>query len=80
MTAKATVSAVIPSFNGLELLKKHLPAVLVCLRNKDELVIVDDASTDQTAAWLRKKFHCRKQVFQDFPGVKLVGKYQTSRK
>jgi GT2 family glycosyltransferase len=46
------VSAVIPNFNGRELLERHLPAVCAALRSGDELVIVDDASTDESVAWL----------------------------
>jgi GT2 family glycosyltransferase len=54
------VSTVIPTYNGLELLKKHLPFVLSCLRSKDQLIIVDDDSSDQTVDWLRKKFQLSK--------------------
>lgn len=50
------ISTIIPTYNGLHLLKKNLSAVLNCLRNDDELIIVDDASTDQTVEWLTKKF------------------------
>ncbi len=50
------VSAVIPTYNGLELLKKHLPAVEACLRDQDEIVIVDDASSDETFSWLKSEY------------------------
>lgn len=50
------VSAIIPTYNGRPLLEKHLPSVLKCLRSGDELVIVDDASTDDTQAWLGDAF------------------------
>ncbi|HYD35343.1 MAG TPA: glycosyltransferase [Vitreimonas sp.] len=50
------VSAVIPTYNGLHLLRKNLSAVLECLRPNDELVIVDDASNDETLEWLKHKF------------------------
>ncbi|MEA2056907.1 MAG: glycosyltransferase [Patescibacteria group bacterium] len=55
------VSIVIPNYNGLALLKKHLDKVLACLRDKDELVIVDDASSDQSIDWLLKKFKIRNE-------------------
>lgn len=45
-------SIVIPTYNGLELLKKNLPKVLAALREGDELVVVDDASTDATVDFL----------------------------
>jgi GT2 family glycosyltransferase len=50
------VSAIIPTYNGRHLLEKHLPSVLKSLRNGDELVIVDDASSDDTQAWLGDEF------------------------
>ncbi len=53
------VSVVIPSYNGRHLLKDHLPSVLASMRNNDELVIVDDASSDDTIDWLRKPFELR---------------------
>lgn len=50
------VSVVIPNYNGQRLLEKNLPAVLRCLRNNDEIVIVDDASTDNSVEWLVQYF------------------------
>lgn len=47
------VSVVIPTYNGLALLQKNLPAVLSCLRAGDELIVVDDASSDATVEWLK---------------------------
>lgn len=46
------VSAVIPTYKGLRLVQQHLPAVFATLRSGDEVVIVDDASQDQTISWL----------------------------
>ena len=47
------VSIIIPTFNGLTLLQKHLPALLGAQEVADaELVIADDGSTDGTAEWL----------------------------
>jgi len=50
------VSVVIPTYNGKKLLEKHLPAVFLCMRKGDELIIIDDASSDGTADWLEKKY------------------------
>lgn len=53
------VSVIIPSFNGVALLKKHLPQVIKSLRKHDEIVVVDDASTDATIPWLTEVFHLK---------------------
>jgi GT2 family glycosyltransferase len=46
------ISAVIPNYNGRMLLAKHLMSVFRCLRDKDQLLIVDDASSDSSVNWL----------------------------
>ena len=59
------VSIVIPTWNGLELLKKFLPSVLRAADNycqqearPAEILIVDDGSTDGTSHWLTSQgFH-----------------------
>lgn len=50
------VSVIIPTYNGVDLLKKHLPSVLKALRQHDEIVIVDDCSIDSTVPWLTQIF------------------------
>lgn len=55
------VSVVIPNYNGQHLLKKNLPMVLKSLRDQDELVIVDDHSTDKSVEWVVKKFDLHNQ-------------------
>ena len=50
------VSALIPTYNGKKLLQKHLPAVLACLRPGDEVVIVDDCSSDDTLEYLQTTY------------------------
>lgn len=55
------VSIIIPSYNGVSLLKKHLPQVLASMRQGDELIIVDDASTDASVAWLQEKWSLEKE-------------------
>ena len=52
----SSVSIIIPTYNGLSLLHKHLPSVLMSLRKHDELIIVDDAGTDDSVAWLRSEY------------------------
>lgn len=61
-----TASVVIPNWNGKDLLERFLPSVLDALSPDDELIVVDNASTDGSAELLRERF----------PRVKLI---QTER-
>ncbi len=53
---KNKVSVVIPNYNGRKLLEQYLPSVFSSLVTGDEVVIVDDLSTDNGVAWLIKHF------------------------
>ena len=53
-------SCVIPNWNGRSLLEKNLPSILSV--GFDELIVVDDASTDDSVTFLK----------QNFPQVKLI--------
>jgi len=53
MSPKITV--VIPSFNGLHLLKKHLPQVLQAVPSAT-IVVIDDGSTDNTPQSIAKNY------------------------
>jgi GT2 family glycosyltransferase len=50
------VTILIPTYNGRHLLEKNLLAVVKCARKGDELMIVDDASSDDTIEWLTNTF------------------------
>ncbi len=54
---RPSVSVVIPSFSARQLLEKNIPAVFACLDNGDEIVLVEDAGTDDTVAWLQNQYH-----------------------
>lgn len=55
-----SVSIVIPNWNGKELLKKNLPAVINASQKLGgslrEIIIVDDGSTDGSAEWAQEAF------------------------
>lgn len=51
--SRPAVSIIIPTYNGQHLLKKHVPAVVACMKEIDELIIIDDASTDTTEVWFK---------------------------
>ena len=53
------ISAVIPTYNGKELLTKSLPLLILALKNQPlewEVIVADDASTDGTVRFLNKEF------------------------
>src|SRR4051812_39538522 len=49
-------SIVIPSWNGKDLLEKFLPSVVAATSEDDEIIVVDNASSDGTAEFLRRNF------------------------
>jgi len=49
---------VIPNWNGRDLLEKYMPSILAATQGnpKHEIIVVDNASTDGSAAYLRQNF------------------------
>lgn len=74
------VSAVIPNYNGRALLSKHLPAVLRCLQDQDQLLIVDDASTDDSVEWLVAQFRLVAGKELSDTSKTWIGRYRTAQK
>jgi GT2 family glycosyltransferase/glycosyltransferase involved in cell wall biosynthesis len=53
------VSVVIPNYNGRDLLEECLPSVVSAMtsyRGGAEIILVDDASTDESVAFVRERF------------------------
>lgn len=64
------ISIVIPNWNGAEKLKKHLPNVLAAANysNVAEVIVSDDASTDDSLEVLKKEFPEVKVVMREKNG------------
>jgi GT2 family glycosyltransferase len=63
---KISYSILIPSYNGLALLKKHLPTVIKFSSKANSILVVDDGSTDSTAEFLKN----------EYPNVKIIHHHQ----
>ena len=77
------ISIVIPSYKGVHLYEKNLQSVLDCMRDKDELVVVDDASgsEDDTISWFEKKFNIKLTSSSPVDGTDFfLGEYKTRDK
>ena len=59
---KNSVSVVIPTYNGLGLLETNLPILFSAMSDGDEVLIVDDASTDETVIFLLDRFGLEKST------------------
>src|SRR5262245_14840801 len=65
------ISIVIPTWNGRTLLSEYLPSVIAAAnqyRNEHkqqvEIVVVDDGSSDDTAAWIAESFPARPPIHE----------------
>jgi len=64
-----SISVIIPTYNRIETLPRAIESILVqtCLAN--ELIIVDDGSTDGTSAWIGEHYPQIKLIEQQNSGV-----------
>lgn len=63
------ISVVIPNYNGRDLLEKHMSRVVSALEKNDEIIVVDDASTDDSMTYLSN----------NYPRVKIVKSIENKR-
>lgn len=64
-----TISAIIPTYNRAGLLARALKSVLSQTRMPDEIIVVDDGSTDETAEMIAREFSRVKCISQENAGV-----------
>lgn len=70
MVPAIEVSAIIPTYNRRELVVRAIDSALAQTRRVDEIVVVDDGSTDGTEACLRQRYGDRiRYVWQANAGV-----------
>ncbi len=65
----ASVSVVIPTYNRVHLLERSLDSVLGQTQAADEIIVVDDGSTDNTVSTLKSMYPEVKLIQQDNLGV-----------
>lgn len=65
----ATISVIIPTYNRSRLLQRCLISVFSQLRQADEILVVDDGSTDDTSFLIREQFPSVKYLRQENRGV-----------
>lgn len=70
MAGTAEVSAIIPTFNRRELVVRAIDSVLAQTRRVEEIIVVDDGSTDGTQSALRDRYGDRiRYAWQENAGV-----------
>lgn len=78
-TKRPPFSVVIPTYNGKHLLDKYLPSVIEQLDSNDELLVIDDASTDGTKNWFDTWILTQEHVQKHGISVKFLENTQNLR-
>jgi glycosyltransferase involved in cell wall biosynthesis len=75
MQARPSVSAIIPTFNRATLLKHALDSVYAQTRPPDEVIVVDDGSSDSTRRMIADHFPKVRYLHQQNAGVSAARNY-----
>jgi len=63
--SKVRATVIIPNWNGRGLLSRCLPALFSQSYPEFEIVVVDNGSTDESAAWIKSRFPSVRVIAQD---------------
>ena len=63
------VSVIIPTYNRKNLLKRALHSVISQTFVPQEIIVVDDGSSDRTKDWVSERFPDVRYIYQDNSGV-----------
>lgn len=66
---KNSISVIIPTFNRRQVLGRAIDSVLTQTRPADEIIIIDDGSTDGTEAYVREAYPDLHYIFQPNEGI-----------
>lgn len=70
---RENVSIIIPTYNEKDLLKRNLPYLLKAVRASDEIIVVDDGSTDGSAEFIKNNYpHIRLVSLQENQGFSIA--------
>ncbi len=64
-----TISVIIPTFNRAQRLRRSIQSAMDQTRQPDEIIVVDDGSTDETAEMIAREFPKVQYIFQQNNGV-----------
>lgn len=53
---RPAIAVVLPNYNGQKLLAKYLPSLVQAMAAHDTLLIIDDASSDESVQWLKSSW------------------------
>lgn len=62
--SRGLLAVIIPTYNGADLLRRYLPSITECVQSWGQAIVVDDASTDGSADFVRSQF----------PGIKIIAR------